>query len=175
MIWDDCYIFLFLNVFTYRSMSLLCCSFKGAVGGFAAFKHNFYVKAATPYTIVFVITSSIIAYVSTIYIEHNRANEIATKTVSTVAIISVLLNIVIWFLLKGSSFWILGSALINRVIPAFPLLKELPLEGALGMGYYTAQVIGYILDVLWQNAETQKNPLKLFLFVCFFHNLRWDP
>lgn len=27
----------------------------------------FYVKAATPYTIVFVITSSIIAYVSTIY------------------------------------------------------------------------------------------------------------
>lgn len=135
----------------------------------------FYVKAATPYTIVFVITSTIIAYVSTIYIEHNRANEIATKTVSTVAIISVLLNIVIWFLLKGSSFWILGSALINRVIPAFPLLKELPLEGALGMGYYTAQVIGYILDVLWQNAETQKNPLKLFLFVCFFHNLRWDP
>ena len=135
----------------------------------------FYVKAATPYTIVFVITSSIIAYVSTIYIEHNRTNKIATKTVSTVAIISVLLNIVIWFLLKGSSFWILGSALINKAIPAFPLLKELPLEGALGMGYYTAQVIGYILDVLWQNTETQKNPLKLFLFVCFFPQLTVGP
>lgn len=135
----------------------------------------FYISAATPYTIVFLIVSTIIAYFSTIYIEEHKKNGIATRTVSVVAIISVLLNICVWFLLKGSSFWILGSALANKLFPSLPVLSALPLVGALGMGYYTAQVIGYILDVLWGNAQVQRNPIKLFLFVCFFPQLTVGP
>ncbi len=43
------------------------------------------------------------------------------------------------------------------------------------MGYYTAQVIGYILDVYWDNIKPQHNPFKLFLFVCFFPQLTVGP
>ena len=138
--------------------------------GFAAFKHNFLMlRLATPYTIVFVIISTIIAYVSTIYIEHNRTNKIATKTVSTVAIISVLLNIVIWFLLKGSSFWILGSALINKVIPAFPLLKGTSVRGCAWYGIlYSTSYRIYIRCTMAKLQKHRKIHLKLFLFVCFF-------
>ena len=136
----------------------------------------FYVNAATPYTLVFLIASTLIAYFSAIYIQNHTENGIAaTRTVTVVAIIAVLLNVIIWFLLKGSSFWILGSRIVNMIIPGFPVLGELPLAGALGMGYYTAQIIGYILDVLWGNAEAQRNPVKLFLFVCFFPQLTVGP
>ncbi|WP_026491168.1 MBOAT family O-acyltransferase [Butyrivibrio sp. XPD2002] len=135
----------------------------------------FYVSAATPYTIVFLIASTIIAYTSTIYIYRHKDAEIYAKTVSIVAIVSVLINILMWFLLKGSAFWILGSILINKVIPGVPVLRALPVVSALGMGYYTAQIIGYILDVLWGNADAQKNPIKLFLFLCFFPQLTVGP
>lgn len=135
----------------------------------------FYINAATPYTIIFIVISTIIAYCSTLYIDCHKQNGIATSTASVVAIVSVLLNICVWFLLKGSSFWILGSVLVNKIFPSFPILGSLPLIGALGMGYYTAQVIGYILDVLWGNTEVQKNPIKLFLFVCFFPQLTVGP
>lgn len=135
----------------------------------------FYIFAATPYTILFLMISTIISFGSTVYIEKHKTDVIATKTVSIVAIISVIMNIIIWFLLKGSSFWILCSKLVNYYIPSFPVLGGLPLIGALGMGYYTAQVIGYILDVYWGNAVAQKNPIKLFLFVCFFPQLTVGP
>lgn len=134
----------------------------------------FYVGAATPYTIIFLVISTLIAYGSTMYIS-KKADSTTAKAASTVAILGVIANIAIWFLLKGSSFWTLGSILVNRVFPDFPVLGTLPIMGALGMGYYTAQVIGYILDVSWGNAEAQKNPLKLFLFVGFFPQLTVGP
>lgn len=135
----------------------------------------FYVSAVTPYTIAFLAASTLIAYSSAIYIDKNAQNEIAKKSVTAVAITAVILNIVIWFLLKGSSFWILGSKLLNNFIPSFPVLSAIPLAGAMGMGYYTAQVIGYIMDVYWGNSKPQRNILKLFLFVSFFPQLTVGP
>lgn len=135
----------------------------------------FYINSAIPYTILYLIISTLIAYFSTIFIDKHRENQITKTNGTVVAIISVILNILIWFLFKGSSFWRLGSVLINKILPSFSILGELPFAAALGMGYYTAQVIGYILDVLWGNAEAQKNPVKLFLFVCFFPQLTVGP
>lgn len=135
----------------------------------------FYILATKPYSILFLLFSTFVAYSSTLYITQNRGKENKIKTVTIVAIISVILNIIIWFLLKGSSFWEDGSLLIAKIIPSFPILGPLPFAGALGMGYYTAQVIGYILDVLWGNAEAQRDPIKLFLFICFFPQLTVGP
>lgn len=135
----------------------------------------FYIFAATPYTIVFLVITTLIAYGTTCYISKNIEKAEKNKSISCVAIIAIIINVAIWFALKGSSFWILGSIIINRIMPQFPILGEIPLVSALGMGYYTAQVIGYILDVLWGNAECQKNPLKLFLFISFFPQLTVGP
>lgn len=136
----------------------------------------FYFAAATPYTMLFLLAATLITYGSTLYISARRTEDgTAPKLVSAVAVSAIFLNTLLWFLLKGSSFWILGSGLIHRAVPAFPILPALPWVGALGMGYYTAQVIGYILDVLWGTAPVQRNPLKLFLFVSFFPQLTVGP
>ncbi len=134
----------------------------------------FYVFAAKPYTMIFLGLSTVIAYVSTVAIDRIGPGGVS-KAVSRISVGAILLNVIIWFLLKGSSFWILGSEIVEHFIPGAPILSALPLVGALGMGYYTAQTIGYILDVAWGNAAVQKNPVKLFLFICFFPQLTVGP
>lgn len=135
----------------------------------------FYSFATQPYTIIFLIISTLIAYFSTRFISKNTSNPKYTKLVSFIAVSSVIINVLLWFLLKGSSFWIYGSSLIQNLIPSFPVLSSLPIVGSLGMGYYTAQIISYILDVYWGSIECQNNPVKLFLFVSYFPQLTVGP
>ncbi len=137
----------------------------------------YYCLAAVPYTIIFLIGSTLIAYSATRRIEREResAAEGREKKIAAVAVAAVAANALIWFLLKGSAFWTdTASALHNRN-PAFPVLSALPVAAALGMGYYTAQVIAYILDVYWQISKAQRNPVKLFLFIAFFPQLTVGP
>ena len=135
----------------------------------------FYLSAATPYTIVYLVLSTLIAYVSTNLMRDKRLTDSHKKLIGIVTFLAIFLNICIWFVLKGSSFWVTASQVIHYVIPAFPILPRWKYAAAIGMGYYTAQVIGYILDCYWENSEPQKNPLKLFLFVCFFPQLTVGP
>ena len=135
----------------------------------------YYISAATPYTIVYLILSTLIAYVSTNLMRNQRLMDSHKKKIVAVTFLAIFLNICIWFVLKGSSFWVTASEVIHYVIPAFPILPRWKYAAAIGMGYYTAQVIGYILDCYWENSEPQKNPLKLFLFVCFFPQLTVGP
>lgn len=135
----------------------------------------YYFLAATKYTILFLVISTAIAYVSTIFIERKKKQSEDNKVVFVTSSIAIILNIAIWFVLKGSSFYVNGSTIMNRYFSFFPVLKPVPVVSALGMGYYTAQVIGYILDVYWENIKPQHNPIKLFLFVCFFPQLTVGP
>ena len=137
----------------------------------------FYHFAAADYTILFLLISAVLAYVSSnlLKIRKIAASSRARKYVTAAAVLAVFLNILLWFLLKGSSFWIYMSGLVHRLFPSAAVLPALPLAGALGMGYYTAQVIGYILDCYWGNAVPQSNFFKLFLFVVFFPQLTVGP
>ena len=135
----------------------------------------YYLSAATPYTIIYLILSTLIAYVSTNLMKYKYFKNSHKKVIGAVTFFSIFLNICIWFVLKGSSFWVSGFRVIRYAIPAFPVLPVWKYAAAIGMGYYTAQVIGYILDCYWENSEPQKNPLKLFLFVCFFPQLTVGP
>ena len=142
---------------------LLCCSM------------TYYLLAATNYTIIFLVISTAIAYVATICIERRKKQGANNRLLFWITMIAIILNVAIWFVLKGSSFWVNGSVILNRCFSFFPVLKPAPIVGALGMGYYTAQVIGYILDVYWDNIKPQYNPVKLLLFVCFFPQLTVGP
>ena len=125
----------------------------------------YYFLAATSYTILYLIFSTAIAYVSTIFIERRNRQGADNRLALGISLVAIVLNIVVWFLFKGSSFWVSGSIIMNRYFSQIPVLKPVSLASALGMGYYTAQVMGYILDVYWNNTKPQYNPLKLFLFV----------
>lgn len=135
----------------------------------------FYLLATTPHTILYLVVSTAIAYISTNASVSKYLTETKRKMVGVITFIAILLNICIWFILKGNSFWLTGSTVIHYFIPAFPKISFQPPAAAMGMGYYTAQVLGYILDCYWENSTPQKNPLKLFLFICFFPQLTVGP
>lgn len=133
----------------------------------------FYYFSAVPYTIIYLLLSTLIAYITTIAIEKYRDKR---TNIAVIACTAIIFNIVIWFLLKGNSFWSHGVLLIEKTFPSVHFnMSVLHLTAAFGMGYYTAQVIGYILDCYWEISKPQKNPFKLFLFVCFFPQLTVGP
>ncbi len=137
----------------------------------------YYFLAATPYTILFLILSTVTAYTAGILMEcrYFRGNKAAAKWITCITAAAVLINIFVWFLLKGNAFWMLGTRLLHESFPIFLQLGALKIVPALGMGYYTAQIIGYILDCYWGICTPQRNILKLFLFVGFFPQLTVGP
>lgn len=136
----------------------------------------FYYWVAEPYTIVYLIISTAVAYIATNYASA-KGNEISgeKKAATVLGILAVLINIGLWFVFKATDLWIPVISQIGRRISVFGKVTELSFVSALGMGYYTLQVIGYILDCYWENIKPQKNPLKLFLFVCFFPQMTTGP
>lgn len=136
---------------------------------------GFYFYAAKPYTIFFLMMSTVLAYGATRYMELHSKKDGAEAKIAKAAIFAVICNVVIWFLLKGSRYWVDISEIVHLHFDGVPVLSPLPVAEAMGMGYYTAQVIGYIVDVWWGNCKPQRNICKLFLFVCFFPQLTVGP
>jgi len=125
----------------------------------------FYFCAARSHTILYLVISTLTAYVCTMWMKQIRnSGHGESRFISVLAVAALAVNIIIWFVFKGYEFW------------AFAIKDaDVELVAALGMGYYTLQIMGYILDCTWEVVEPQKNPLKLFLFVCFFPQLTTGP
>lgn len=120
----------------------------------------FYCLATNPITILYLVAAAMIAYVSTLYAAKLKAAEDTSRKAKMITGVSIVLLVLLWFIPKGTSLWSAGR--INII-------------GALGMGYYTAQTISYILDVYWDTIKPQRNFLKLFLFIAFFPQLTVGP
>ena len=137
----------------------------------------FYWFAATPVTIVYLIVFTAIAYFSAILsygaLQKDRESKKASAITGT-AIVAILL---IWFVVKGRGLWYpILAKLLAVTKPSFAAeLDGFQIVAALGMGYFTLQVLGYIIDCYWGNLEPQRNPLKLFLFVIYFPQLTTGP
>lgn len=134
----------------------------------------FYTLAANPYTLIYLMITSLLSYVAGMIVCQRNSKPFKEKFVSIIIALAILSNILIWFIVKGKSFWLWGFKLLHRFFPSIGL-PQTELIAALGMGYYTAQAIGYILDVYWGITEAEKNPLKVFLFVAFFPQLTVGP
>ena len=121
----------------------------------------FYYFAAEPLSILYIVFTT-----TTIYFSSHAACRLRKRQkyvgggITAFAIIS---NVLLWFALKGVDLW--GQFTSYR----FSVIS------ALGMGYYTLQAIGYLLDCAWGTEEPLKNPLKLFLFLTFFPQLTTGP
>lgn len=138
----------------------------------------FYCYAAVPYTIIYLILSTLIAYISTLEMERRRQREIGNqKVLLVITFLAIAANVLIWFILKGKGLWLVGAKqLLSHVyIRQVDILLNMEPVAALGMGYYTLQVIGYIIDCYWENIKPQRNPLKLFLFTAYFPQLTTGP
>ncbi len=135
----------------------------------------FYFLSAHVYSLIFLIISTLTVYIAANCIDAYADKPERAKLIGTVTTIAIVVNLIMWLVLRGRSLWILGFKIVNIVFPSIPAIADIPVVGALGMGYYTFQVIGYITDVSWGVIKPQKNPVKLFLFVCFFPQLTVGP
>lgn len=136
----------------------------------------FYCLSAAPFTIIFVLLSTVTAYFSSMYISGgNPAVSGQDKNRSRVIALAVIFNVLLWFICKGSAYWIQPLSFLHARIPALPGVPSVSIPAALGMSYYTCQVIGYLLDCYWGTAKPQKNFFKLFLFLLFFPQLTTGP
>ena len=90
----------------------------------------FYHFMATDYTILFPLSSAALAYLSSnlLRLKAIADSPKAKKYAAVVAVAAVLLNILIWFLVKGSSFWILTTNLLHRLFPSLQPLGALPVS-----------------------------------------------
>lgn len=132
----------------------------------------YYLSVKEPATILFPIFSTITAYLATSSPLLKLSKKSGMEFI--VVITSITLNLVLWFVLKGSDIYTtLGNHLLANTTRGSVTAINIP--AALGMSYYTAQVISYILDCHWKTAKPQKNPLKLFLFITFFPQLTTGP
>lgn len=137
----------------------------------------FYHYAARTKTIVFLLISTLTVYVCTMWMDRIKRNKgSSSKGVTVLAATAVAVNIILWFIFKGYEYWAAAIMGIEhfRSTPLSGLL-DIELVSALGMGYYTFQVVGYVLDCAWGIVKPQRNPFKLFLFVCFFPQLTTGP
>lgn len=138
----------------------------------------FYCLAAEPFTLIYIVISTVLAWGCTngfVKIQQNFSSSFSLKYSRTLMMLTIGINIFIWFIFKGGNFW---KPIFNGfvfLIPKFSAIKNIEFVAALGMGYYTLQVIGYILDCYWGIIKAQKNIFKLFLFVCFFPQLVTGP
>ncbi|NBH13127.1 hypothetical protein D3Z36_02720 [Lachnospiraceae bacterium] len=137
----------------------------------------FYYFAAVPYTIGYLAASTLIAYFSTLWMKRKREKQNQDAKVLPVTMIALLINIAIWFVVKGRDLWFPFASGFMARHDVLQIDAEINLRmiASLGMGYYTLQIMGYIIDCYWQNAVPQKNPLKLFLFVSYFPQLTTGP
>ena len=135
----------------------------------------FYCAVATPFTIVFLVVSTLLAWGSTNLVERMRQKGAAGRRMLLPVSLAVCANILLWLALKGQELVAGIWGALGAVIPQLPGLPDLRPFAALGMGYYTLQAIGYILDCYWETCRPQKNPFKLFLFIAFFPQLTTGP
>ena len=136
----------------------------------------FYCMVANPYTIIFPIIATGLAYSATWLQQTEKVKKAKWKYAGcTIISIAVTLCVGLWFWLKASDIWISVSFRMSTFLPFVQPLKEPSVLAALGMGYYTLQVIGYILDCYWETIKPQKNPFKLLLFVIFFPQMTTGP
>lgn len=136
----------------------------------------FYFLMASPVTIFYLVGATAVAYIATGFLINKRAETERGKRIAvSILSIAIILNILVWFVIKGDLLLVSVNLVIRKVFTGLPEFRGFSFVAPLGMGYYTLQVIGYILDCTWEVATPQKNPLKLFLFVCFFPQLTTGP
>ncbi len=132
----------------------------------------FYYFAGSPVTILYLVGSALTAYGATMWMAARRkAGKPASRSVGIVTGLALLANFGVWALVKAKELW----APAVRALGGSGGLLDVRFVAALGMGYYTLQIAGYIIDCYWETAEPQRNPLKLFLFVCYFPQLTTGP
>lgn len=137
----------------------------------------FYYFADCLAVIAYMVVMTAIAYTASMVMSKVREKEKVSRTPTALTILSIAIIVGIWFVVKGRGLWYpILEIFFKAANPEYlAKINSIQIVAALGMGYYTLQVLGYIIECYWETIELQKNPLKLFLFVAYFPQLTSGP
>jgi D-alanyl-lipoteichoic acid acyltransferase DltB (MBOAT superfamily) len=158
-------VFFIVSLFIYNMVPL---KFRWCV--LLAISAVYYLLSAAPYTVLYLVFSIVSIYISSIYIVKE-----SSKYKKIVYIITISANITLLVLLKYlNGFWSTGGTLLKILGITLPRL-EFGWIAALGISFYTLQLIGYLTDVYWTVSPVQKNIAKLALFASYFPSISSGP
>ncbi len=133
---------------------------------------SFFIFAGTPWTIVYPLAATLITWISAQRIQ----NEKTGKSIKALWLaVGLAADIGMLAALKYSNFFlgIVNSSFRVLNIGAKPL--SVNWIAALGISFYTLQIVGYLLDCYWGIIKAQKNPFRLALFTMFFPQMVSGP
>jgi D-alanyl-lipoteichoic acid acyltransferase DltB (MBOAT superfamily) len=141
----------------------------------------FFYFAGTPWTIVYLIAGILITWLATFRINQirNASDKYNEKQVSVRCrawlIIALILDLGMLASLKYMNFLLSNASRIYNIFAVNNVSWSVNWPAALGISFYTLQIVGYLLDCYWGVVEVQKNPLRLALFTSFFPQMVSGP
>lgn len=86
----------------------------------------------------------------------------------------VLINIIFLGFFKYADFVVDNLNLLHSVF-SFKIIKDPGIILPIGISFYTFHSLSYLIDIYRKDAETQRNPLNLGLYIAFFPQLIAGP
>lgn len=134
----------------------------------------FYFCTATPYTFVYVAASVVVVYFSGRWIE-NLSEEEDIRKRKWIYRIAIFLCVGMLAALKYMNFILGNIGLIAGLFGKGEETFAVSWIAALGISFYTLQMVGYLTDIYWGISKSQHNIAKLALFNCYFPQMISGP
>ena len=155
----------------------------------------FYLSYGAQY-ILYVLFTSVTVYSATVYMqgitdrqrawlkgegktlekeEKNRVKAENKKRKKRAMLLVLLANLFVLCVFKYAHFAIEQLNAVLRLLGVQPIADRLRLIAPLGISFYTFQMVGYLVDVYWENVKAERNFFKTLLFCSFFPQITQGP
>lgn len=132
----------------------------------------FFCFAGTPWTIIYPITATIVTWYGGIKIQKCNNEGKSAKLWLSVTLIT---DLGILAGLKYINFFLKNAEIIRNVFSHSQVSWSTDWIAALGVSFYTLQIVGYILDCYWGISAAQTNVFKFALYTMFFPQMVSGP
>lgn len=131
----------------------------------------FYCLAGEPYTLFYLVVSTVSVYYAAIAI----AKTTEAKKAKKILVLTLVLNFGLLALLKYNGFVLDNVNMIRKLSGLEKADFTFHIAASLGVSYYTLQLCGYLLDCYWKVGLVQTDFVKFALFACYFPQMTSGP
>ena len=107
--------------------------------------------------------------------EDNNVKKGSKKSAKTWFIIALIVDLGLLAALKYTNFILKNAGYVYSLISGNAATWQVSWVAALGVSFYTLQIVGYLLDCYWGIAKPEKNFFKFSAFTCFFPQMVSGP
>lgn len=139
---------------------------------------TFFCMAGNPLTIVYLFSAAAVTWYASIKIREESKEGMRGKHSKKAKLwlaLALTVDLGILAALKYLNFILLNSSRIVNLFAAEKVSWSVDWPVALGVSFYTLQIVGYLLDSYWNICDPQRNFFKFLLFSSFFPQMISGP